>query len=230
MHLGRQRAAERLALRGQLGAAAAATGRPRPHRPRPTPAAPHPARSISCHQPANKSSALPRSGSAPPTASASTPSPSSAPAAASPCGPDRTRPAPDIGGNQKSHWAISPATYAVRDAGSGGRYTGRNSATRSRQRPDRPRPADPLGDHRRRHRRHTPAATPGSAARPIHHRPRRPALIPRRPPDAQRRPHRVPRHAKHPRDLLDRHPLRPMQTPDLRPVLHGQHPLPPRLD
>jgi len=35
-----------------------------------------------------------------------------------------------IGGNQKSHWAISPATYSVREAGSGGRYTGRNSATR----------------------------------------------------------------------------------------------------
>ena len=36
------------------------------------------------------------------------------------------------GGNQKSHWAISPAAYAVRDAGSGGRYAGRSSATRSR--------------------------------------------------------------------------------------------------
>jgi len=34
-------------------------------------------------------------------------------------------------GNQKSHWAISPAAYVVRDAGSGGRYTGRNSRTRS---------------------------------------------------------------------------------------------------
>ena len=31
--------------------------------------------------------------------------------------------------NQKSHWAISLATYAVRDAGSGGRYAGRSSAT-----------------------------------------------------------------------------------------------------
>jgi hypothetical protein len=34
-------------------------------------------------------------------------------------------------GNQKSHCAISPATQVVRDAGSGGRYTGRNSRTRS---------------------------------------------------------------------------------------------------
>ena len=36
-----------------------------------------------------------------------------------------------IGGNHRSHWAISPAAYAVRDAGSGGRYTGRSSATRA---------------------------------------------------------------------------------------------------
>lgn len=36
-----------------------------------------------------------------------------------------------IGGNQKSHWAIPPpATYSVREAGSGGKYTGRSSATR----------------------------------------------------------------------------------------------------
>jgi len=35
-----------------------------------------------------------------------------------------------IGGNQKSCWAISPARYTVRLAGSGGRYSGRNSATR----------------------------------------------------------------------------------------------------
>src|SRR5215217_7273831 len=35
-----------------------------------------------------------------------------------------------MSGNQKSHWATSPATYTVRPAGSGGRYAGRNSATR----------------------------------------------------------------------------------------------------
>ena len=34
-----------------------------------------------------------------------------------------------ISRNQKSHCAISPAAYAVRDAGSGGRYAGRHSAT-----------------------------------------------------------------------------------------------------
>ena len=46
----------------------------------------------------------------------------------------RTCPAPtgtSMSGNQKSHWAISPAAYAVREAGSGGRYTGRSSATRA---------------------------------------------------------------------------------------------------
>src|SRR4051794_19337458 len=35
-----------------------------------------------------------------------------------------------MSGNQKSCCAISPATYSVRLAGSGGKYTGRNSATR----------------------------------------------------------------------------------------------------
>ena len=33
-------------------------------------------------------------------------------------------------GNQKSHCASSPAAHAVRDAGSGGRYAARSSATR----------------------------------------------------------------------------------------------------
>jgi hypothetical protein len=36
-----------------------------------------------------------------------------------------------MAGNHRSHWATSPAAYAVRDAGSGGRYTGRSSRTRS---------------------------------------------------------------------------------------------------
>ena len=35
------------------------------------------------------------------------------------------------GGNHRSHWARSPGTYVVREAGSGGRYTGRSSRTRS---------------------------------------------------------------------------------------------------
>ena len=39
--------------------------------------------------------------------------------------------ASSIGGNHRSCWAISPATYCVRPAGSGGRYTGRSSRTRS---------------------------------------------------------------------------------------------------
>ena len=36
--------------------------------------------------------------------------------------------------------------------------------------------------------------------------------------------HGVPRTPHHPRDRLDRHPLRPTQPTDLRPVLHAQHP------
>jgi len=60
------------------------------------------------------------------------------------CAGRRTCPHPTgsmTGGNHKSHWAISPAAYAVRDAGSGGRYAGRSSATRSRStRTDRSHP------------------------------------------------------------------------------------------
>jgi hypothetical protein len=51
------------------------------------------------------------------------------------CAGLRTCPHPTgsrTGGNHRSHWAISPGSYAVRDAGSGGRYAGRSSATRSR--------------------------------------------------------------------------------------------------
>jgi hypothetical protein len=36
-----------------------------------------------------------------------------------------------MAGNHRSHWATSPAAYKVREAGSGGRYTGRSSRTRS---------------------------------------------------------------------------------------------------
>ena len=67
----------------------------------------------------------------------------------------RTRPHPAgmvTGGNQKSHWAISPATYAVRDAGSGGRYARPQLSDPVAQHPDRIAPADPLRDHRGRHR------------------------------------------------------------------------------
>ena len=68
-------------------------------------------------------------GSTPPTPSANSRRSSSVPVNALRCGlaePDR-----DLdSGNQKSHWAISPATYAVREAGSSGRYNGRSSGTR----------------------------------------------------------------------------------------------------
>jgi hypothetical protein len=39
----------------------------------------------------------------------------------------------------------------------------------------------------------------------------------------RRRPQRRAGHPHHPRDDLDRQPLRPVQRADLRPVLHGQH-------
>lgn len=48
----------------------------------------------------------------------------------------------------------------------------------------------------------------------VHHRRHRPPHIPRRTLTGQRRPHRVPRDPQHPRDLRDRHALRPAQPPD----------------
>ena len=50
------------------------------------------------------------------------------------CAAVRTCPPPtgtSRSGNQKLHWAISPPAKAVCDTGSGGEYTGRNSATRA---------------------------------------------------------------------------------------------------
>src|ERR687883_838895 len=109
------------------------------HPPRQRPIAPSPSqtstrgtapsRSISRHQPANTSSAH-RDGSN--NASNHREYPSTMVSTGS-CVGLRSCPNPtanSIGGNHKSHCAISPATYAVRDAGSGGRYTGRNSTTR----------------------------------------------------------------------------------------------------
>ena len=88
-----------------------------------------PSASISAHHPANRSSAC-RDGTSSAEAHREYPhtivSTGSSFAA-------RTCPNPTgtcTGGNQKSHCAISPAAYAVRDAGSGGRYAGRSSATR----------------------------------------------------------------------------------------------------
>ena len=109
------------------------TRRPR-HRPiAPSPSqtstrgtAPSPA--ISRHQPANRSSAR-RVGTS--TAHAHRAYPVTIVSTGN-CAAVRTCPNPHetvTGGNHKSHWAISPAAYAVRDAGSGGRYAGRSSAT-----------------------------------------------------------------------------------------------------
>ena len=75
---------------------------------------------MSCHQPANRSSAR-RDGIS--TADAHRAYPVTIVSTGS-CFAVRSCPNPAgtcTGGNQKSHWAISPAAYAVRDAGSGGR-------------------------------------------------------------------------------------------------------------
>src|SRR5829696_5017219 len=134
-----------------------------------------------------------------------------------------------IGGNQKSHCAISPAKYVVRDDGYGGRYTGRSSATRalkvriehghsirsamtvagilgqacssSRIRGSTPSTTDPVD-----RRRYADGPSAANAAFTVFF--------------------------EHPttRDHLDRHPFRPMQPADLSPILHTQHPLPPDLD
>ncbi len=52
-----------------------------------------------------------------------------------------------MSGNQKSHCASSPAAYNVRDAGSGGRYIGRNSATRPLSVPRRAAGGGSFGEH-----------------------------------------------------------------------------------
>jgi len=55
----------------------------------------------------------------------------------------------------------------------------------------------------------------------------RPSLIARRLLGAQRRSHRVASQARPSRDLLDRDPVDHVHPPDLRPLLHVQHTLPP---
>src|SRR6266540_1484550 len=116
--------------------AAVSSLRPRRHRPTaPSPShtstrwtAPSP--SSSCHQPPKRSS-VPRVGSS------SAPSQRAYPVTPTSTGSwvgVRTCPHPtgtSMSGNHRSNWAISPAAYAVRDAGSGGKYAGRSSRTRS---------------------------------------------------------------------------------------------------
>jgi hypothetical protein len=88
-------------------------------------------------------------------------------------------------------------------------------------------PPDPLRDHRRGHRRVRLQKLPDPRLEPVHRRPRRLPLVPRRAVASQSRPHRVPRDPQRPRDRLDRHRLRPVQPADLSPVLHCEHPLSP---
>ncbi len=92
------------------------------------------------------------------------------------------------------------------------------------QRPFGVRPADPLRDHRRRHLRPLPQKRPDLRLVGIGHLAAPGPLVLRRPVRGQRRPHRVTGHAQPPGDLLDGHALRPMQTANLGPVLHFQHP------
>src|SRR6266487_1902132 len=70
---------------------------------------------------------------------------------------------------------------------------------------------------------------PDPRLEPVGHRPLRRPLIPRRAITGQRRLHRVPRDPQHPGDLQDRHLPGPAQPPDLSPILHAQHLLPPQL-
>ena len=94
---------------------------------------------------------------------------------------------------------------------------------------DRIPPLQPFGDNRGRHRRAGLQQLPDPRLHRIHNRASRPSPIGRRLVGGQRLLHRVLRTPQHPRDHLNRHPLRPMQPADLRPILHTQHPLPPDL-
>ncbi|EQM22668.1 hypothetical protein GuangZ0019_1046 [Mycobacterium tuberculosis GuangZ0019] len=129
-------------------------------------------------------------------------------------------------GNQKSHCPISPATYVARRRIR--RQIQRPQLAYSpAERPDRIPPTDPLGDHRRRHPRIGCQQLPDPRLGLICNRALRRTLVLRRPIGGQRRLHRVPRNLQHPRDLRNRQPLRPAQPPDLGPILHAQHSLPP---
>ena len=229
------RSPSRPACRGTPDIPRSAPARRARHRPTaPSPSqtntrgtAPSPA--ISRHQPAYRSSRS-ATAPAPPTATASSRAPSSTPAAASPSADCPNPTGNSMSGNHKSHCAISPASYTVREAGSGGRYTGRNSATRADNvRIERGQPirsaitvAGIVGIR--------PQQLPDPRLDLIDHRPRRLPLILRRTHHWPTPPSPCSSNTHHPGDLLDRHPPRPMQPADLSPVLHAQHPLPPRLD
>jgi len=224
-HLRTQRAAKRLALTGQFdppGAPASDRALTVPdqhprHRPAPTGAAT-----------TRRTDPLRRgSGSVAPTTTASNHRPSSAPATASAAASARTHRQAD---RREPQIALSDLPRDItRPRRRIGRHIRRPQLSHpARQRADRTGPPDPLRDHRRRHRRERPQQLTNPRLNRVHSRPCRRPLILRCDITGQRRTHRVPRHPEHPRDLRDRHPLRPTQPTDLRPILHVQHPLPPR--
>ena len=121
----------------------------------------------------------------------------------------RRRPGSGLGGNHRSHCAISPGAYSTRSTGSGGTNNGRSSAHpvlqhRQRLRSSRsaPRSPSPASSGTRANNARI-CGSNASTADPCGAR-----SIPRRPVRRQRRPHRVPRHPQPPSDLLDRHTLR----------------------
>ena len=87
-------------------------------------------------------------------------------------GPDLPEPHRQlIGGNQKSHWPISPAdTSSARPGPAADTPAAARDPVPEHR--DRPLPADPLRDHRRRHRRPRLQQLPDPRLDLVHHRPR----------------------------------------------------------
>ena len=227
VHLRAQHAAERLAVARSARGAGPATGRSRLRRPRPASSGTAPSwLDSSCHQPGDTGPRRSARGSAsPPRPPRVARSPSSAPAAASRSGSARTRPGarcrrePEVALRQLARphrWCVRPGPAADRPAAA--------RATRSLQHRDRARPSRSAPRSPSPASSGSPAAAPGSAAPP--HPPSTPPAARTYlggPSRGQRLPHRVPRDTQRPGDHLDRHPLSPVQPPDLSPVLHGQH-------
>jgi hypothetical protein len=90
-------------------------------------------------------------------------------------------------------------------------------------------PVEALGDHRRRHGRTAPKQLTDDRLVVVHERPPALALVVRRRVRTDGGSHGVAGHAKLPGDGLDPQMLGEVQPPDLGPVVHVDHVLPPRL-